>query len=91
MPDAVNETAAASEIFEEVSVSVRVCVGIARPTLQELVALDTDAVLPLDRSISDEVELYVGERLLAHGVLEEAEGEAVGQLQVRITSLGSPK
>ena len=86
-----NATDAGGGLFDGVSVSVRVCVGTARPSLQDLVSMETDAVLTLDRGISDDVELFVGERLLARGVLEEAEGDDAGQLQVRIVSVGQKK
>ena len=41
----------------------------------------------LDRSVEDPVDLYVGDRLIARGILEEQDGENAGQLQVRLTEV----
>ncbi|MEH6737245.1 MAG: FliM/FliN family flagellar motor C-terminal domain-containing protein, partial [Sulfitobacter sp.] len=41
----------------------------------------------LDRRVDDPVELYVGEKLIARGILEEADGETKGQLMVRLTEV----
>lgn len=73
--------------FTRVPIEVRVSVGRARPTVRELLELKRDAVLQLDRTISDPVELYVGERLIARGELEEIDGDAAGQLAVRLTEV----
>ena len=88
MAEELSQDTTTSDIFDDVSVSIRVCVGTARPTLQELVALRSEAILNLDRSISDDVELFVGERLVATGVLEESEDKP-GQLQVRVSKVGA--
>jgi flagellar motor switch protein FliN/FliY len=55
--------------------------------VRDLVMLGENAVLTLDRRVDDPVELYVGEKLIARGVLEEAEGDASGQLLVRLTEV----
>ena len=70
--------------FTRVPIEVRVSVGRARPTVRELLALKRDAILQLDKSVSDPVELYVGDKLIARGELEELEGEHAGQLAVRL-------
>ncbi len=70
--------------FTSVPIEVTVCVGKARPLIRELVMLGENAVLTLDRRIDDPVDLYVGERLIARGQLEEKEGDAAGQLVVRL-------
>ncbi len=88
MPETIADTSSPGDVFENVSVSLRICVGTARPTLQELVSLQPDAIMSLDRTISDDVELFVGERLVARGVLEE-DVDTPGQLQVRVTAVGS--
>ncbi len=48
-----------------------------------------DAVLALDRRVEDPVELYVGDRLIARGELQELEGEQAGQLAVRLTEVAN--
>lgn len=75
--------------FSSVPIEVLVSVGRARPKIGELMALTEESVLPLDRSIDDPVELYIGERLIARGQLEEAaEGEGAG-LVVRLTQVAT--
>lgn len=73
--------------FSRVPVEVTISVGRAHPTVSELLALTPDAVLSLDRSASDPVELYAGDRLIARGTLEEAAGEGGGKLAVRLIEI----
>ena len=49
--------------------------------------LGENAVLTLDKRVEDPVELYVGDRMVARGQLEELEGENAGQLAVRLTEI----
>ena len=44
-------------------------------------------MLVLDRRVADPVELYVGDKLIARGELEELEGAQAGQLAVRLTEV----
>ncbi|MGJ8616821.1 MAG: FliM/FliN family flagellar motor switch protein [Sulfitobacter sp.] len=76
-----------SNPFTSVPIEVNVCVGKARPLIRDLVMLGENAVLKLDSNVDDPVELYVGERLIARGMLEEQEGDASGQLVVRLTEV----
>jgi flagellar motor switch protein FliN/FliY len=46
---------------------------------------------PLDRRIDDPVELWIGDRLIARGELQEVEGGEGGQLAVRLTEVARPK
>lgn len=75
--------------FRSVPIEVTVSVGRARPLVQELLALKENAVLPLDRRIDDPVELFIGDRLIARGELQELEGGEPGKLAVRLTSVVS--
>ncbi|MFC6582158.1 FliM/FliN family flagellar motor switch protein [Sulfitobacter aestuariivivens] len=68
-------------------IDVSVCVGKAQPLIRDLVMLGENAVLTLDRRIDDPVDLYVGERLIARGLLEEKEGDDTGRLVVRLTEI----
>ncbi|SFS19277.1 FliM/FliN family flagellar motor switch protein [Yoonia litorea] len=68
-------------------IEISVNVGRARPLVRDLLSLQENAVLPLDRRIEDPVELYVGDRLIARGELQEAEGGEPGQLAVRLTEV----
>lgn len=70
-----------------VPIEVTISVGKARPLVRELLQLRSDAVLELDRSVDDPVELFVGDKLIARGELQEAEGGAPGQLAVRLTEV----
>jgi flagellar motor switch protein FliN len=72
--------------FTEVPIEITVSVGHARPTVRELLDLASDAVLLLDRGVDDPVELYVGDRLIARGELQEGEESGSG-LMVRITEV----
>lgn len=72
--------------FLGVPIEVTISVGKARPLVSELVELRRDSVLTLDSSIDDPVELYIGDRLIARGELQEI-GEAGGRLGVRLTEV----
>lgn len=74
-----------------VPLEVTISVGRARPLVRDLLALDPGAVLPLDRSINDPVELFVGDRLIARGELQEVDGGQPGQLAVRLTEVADMK
>lgn len=73
--------------FTAVPIEITVSVGNARPLIRDLIALGENAVLPLDKSVDDPVELYVGNRLIARGMLEEQEGDQAGQLAVRLIEI----
>jgi flagellar motor switch protein FliN len=73
--------------FTSVPIEIMISVGKARPLIRDLVNLGENAVLTLDRSIDDPVDLYVGDRLIARGMLEEKEGDQSGQLVVRLTEV----
>ncbi len=70
--------------FEDVPVQLTVSVGHARPTIGQLMALRQDSVLTLDRAITDPVEIFVGDKLVATGVLEETGDGDSRQLAVRL-------
>lgn len=70
-------------------IEVVISVGKARPSVRDLLALTENAVLPLDRRAEDPVELYVGDRLIARGELQELEGGEPGQLAVRLTEVAN--
>lgn len=78
-----------SNPFAHVPIEVMISVGRARPLVRDLLRLGRDAVLPLDRRVDDLVELYVGDRLIARGELQEMEGEPAGQLAVRLTEVAN--
>ncbi|KIC20633.1 FliM/FliN family flagellar motor switch protein [Leisingera sp. ANG-Vp] len=81
------KSAEASNPFVSVPVEVVVSVGKARPLIRDLVSLGENAILTLDKRVEDPVDLYVGDRLVARGQLEELEGEQAGQLAVRLTEI----
>jgi flagellar motor switch protein FliN len=60
-----------SQPFNMVPIEVLVCVGTARPLLRDLHSLKNNTILTIDRKLDDPVDLYVGEHLIARGVLEE--------------------
>lgn len=78
-----------SRMLQQIPIEVTVSVGKARPLVQDLLNLSESAVLPLDRRIDDPVEIYVGDKLIARGELQEMEGADQGQLAVRLTEVVS--
>lgn len=77
----------ASNPFVSVPIEVTVSVGKARPLIRDLMSLGENAVLTLDKRVEDPVELFIGDRLVARGQLEELEGEPAGRLAVRLTEI----
>jgi flagellar motor switch protein FliN/FliY len=75
--------------FGQVPIEITVSVGKARPLVKDLLRLSRDSVLPLDRRVDDAVELYVGDKLIARGELQELDGEGSGQLAVRLTEVAN--
>lgn len=73
--------------FTSVPIEVTVSVGRAKPMIRDLVMLGQNAVLELDRKVDDPVELFVGDRLIARGTLEESKDGEAGQLCVRLTEV----
>ena len=86
---ASDATAPGSRMLQQIPIEVTVSVGKARPLVQDLLNLSESAVLPLDRRIDDPVEIYVGDKLIARGELQEMEGADQGQLAVRLTEVVS--
>lgn len=80
-------TNGANGLFSSVPIEITISVGKARPLIRDLLALGENAVLPLDTRVDDPVELFVGDRLIARGDLEELEGDSEGQLAVRLTEV----
>ncbi len=77
--------------FADVPIEITISVGIARPLIRDLLSLEEEAVLPLDRSLDDPVDLFVGNKLIGRGQLEEVDGERSGRLGVRITEITEPQ
>lgn len=89
-PRATSDAAApGARMLQQIPIEVTVSVGKARPLVQDLLNLSESAVLPLDRRIDDPVEIYVGDKLIARGELQEMEGADQGQLAVRLTEVVS--
>ncbi|WP_071798106.1 FliM/FliN family flagellar motor switch protein [Natronohydrobacter thiooxidans] len=77
----------ASGILNQVPIEISISVGRARPLVRDLVRLKRDSVLALDRRVEDPVELFIGDKLIARGQLQELEGEQAGYLGVRLTEI----
>lgn len=75
--------------FSSVPIEITISVGRARPLIRDLLQMGENSLLTLDRRVDDPVELYVGDRLIARGHLEEVEGDVPGQLAVRLTEVGN--
>lgn len=59
----------------DVPVRVDVVLGEVRMPMEELMALSPGEVLALDRATSDQVDIFVSDRLMARGRLVIADGE----------------
>lgn len=77
--------------FTRVPIEITVCVGKARPSLRDLLSLKRESILPLESRVADLVDLYVGERLIARGELQELDGDQTGQLAVKLTEVVDTK
>ncbi len=77
----------AGGILKQVPIEIAVSVGRARPLVRDLLKLRRDSVLTLDRLVDDPVELFIGDKLVARGELQELEGEQAGYLGVRLTEI----
>ncbi len=83
MPDTLDPT---ENAFLGVPVEMTISVGKAKPLISDLLSLSQGAVVPLDSRIDDPVEVYIGDKLIARGELQEIEGEE-GKLGVRLTQV----
>jgi len=86
MPDDAS-LPSASTPFSSVPVEVTISVGKARPSIKELLDLGENSVLALDKSVDAPVDLFIGDRLIGRGQLEESEDDSQGNLTVRITEI----
>lgn len=77
--------------FAQIPIEITISVGRARPLVRDLLSLSQDTILPLDRTVEDPVELYIGDRLIAKGELTELEGDRQGQLAVRLIEVADLK
>ncbi|MDQ2090575.1 FliM/FliN family flagellar motor switch protein [Marimonas arenosa] len=77
-------------VFSSVPIEITISVGKARPLIRDLLSLGQDSVLALDTRVDDPVELFVGDKLIARGELEELDGDQAGQLAVRLTEVAEP-
>lgn len=73
--------------FSDIPVEIIVSVGSARPKIKDLLKMGPDDILPLDCSISDPVELFVGGTLIARGELIELDEQAGSGLAVKLTEI----
>lgn len=84
MDDGAKKT---GSVFGSVPIEVTISVGKARPMIKDLLAMQPNSVMSLDRRVDDPVELYVGDRLIARGELQEIDSPSGKQLAVRITDV----
>ncbi|NBD30226.1 MAG: hypothetical protein GVY31_09330 [Alphaproteobacteria bacterium] len=84
----MSDSTAPDHPLHDLPIEITVSVGRARPFVRDLLTLEEQAVLALDRRVEDPVELFVGGRLIARGQLEEAEA-GDGSLAVRLTEVVS--
>jgi flagellar motor switch protein FliN/FliY len=87
--DAAQRIPADDHPLNRIPIEISVSVGKARPLVKDLLSLGENAVLALDKRIDDPVELYIGDRLIARGELQELDGGEPGQLAVRLTEVAN--
>lgn len=75
------------QAFRHVPIEVRVSVGRAWPRIDELLHLGAESILVLDKTIEDPVDLFIGNRLIARGHLEEVEGDGARKIAVRLVEV----
>jgi flagellar motor switch protein FliN len=68
-PAGGERTAADLEAVFDVPVRVSVVLGRARIPVAQLLKMDVGAVVELDRQVGEAVDIYVNDRLVAHGEL----------------------
>jgi flagellar motor switch protein FliN/FliY len=85
--DDPNPTLKPNTPFSNVPVEITVSVGRARPSIRDLLDLGKNSVLKLDKTVDAPVDLFIGDRLVGRGQLEEAEDGTPAQLAVRITEI----
>lgn len=74
-------------MLTRIPIEITVSVGKARPLVRDLLSLEEQSVLVLDKLVNDPVELYVGDKLIGTGSLEMVEGDETGRLAVRIMEI----
>ena len=67
-------------------VQVDVVIGTARPTIAELLKLDKDSLLTLDKSVEDPIDLCVNNRVIARGQLVETDPDT-GAIGFKISEI----
>lgn len=73
--------------FSSVPIEIIITVGRARPVIRDLLKMTVNTILPLDKKLDDPVELFIGDKLIARGELQEMDGVNKGQLAVRLTEV----
>lgn len=76
--------------FSDVPIEVTISIGRTHPTVRELLDLNENAILVLDKNIQDPVDIFVGDKLIARGELQELEDTNISQLAVRLTEIIDP-
>ncbi len=71
--------------FLGVPVEIIISVGKAKPMIADLLKLGRGSVIPLDSRIDDPVEIFIGDKLIARGELQEMENS--DRLGVRLTEV----
>ena len=82
----IEEGASYKRSIYALPVSVQVVIGIARPTIAELLQLKRDSLIQLDSKIEDPVDLCINNRVIARGELIETD-PATGSIGVKLTEI----
>jgi flagellar motor switch protein FliN len=87
VPNANTNDIVVSGPYGDIQVELSIIVGRTRPTIAELTSLREDSILLLDSEISDPVSVFVGDKLIARGELQDTAGDGKSVLSVKITEL----
>ena len=87
MPENLGSDTRSESAFDDMRIEVSVCIGRVQSTISDLSVLTKDDVLTLSGAIDDPVQLFVGNRVIAKGHLQENADEPGEGLAVRITQI----
>jgi len=73
--------------FLNVPVEVRVLVGSCSLSVKEIINLKKNSIISLDKGAEDLVDIFIGERLIGKGELEEMDNAGGMLLAVRIVDI----
>lgn len=90
-PATAAKTGLGFELLRNIDVQVSVELGSASLPLREIMALDEDAIVPLNRQTDELLDLFVNGKLIARGEVVAQEGKFALRIVEMCGGDGSPK